>query len=57
VFERALFFKRNPEEVRKFSEEVLALAQAMDKDPAEVERWDARDRRWLLTRIAAGKAK
>jgi len=59
VFVRALKFRLNPAIVRRYSDEVLAVATLMNADPAEVGGWDERDRRWLLVtseaqRLAGG---
>lgn len=54
VFERALRFKRSPEEVRRFSDGVLMLAEAMGvRDPAEIEGWPIDDRNNLLMVLEA----
>jgi hypothetical protein len=48
TFERALRFKRDPEEIRRYSEDVLMLADIVGKDPEIVEGWAMEDRNWML---------
>ena len=38
----------NPATVRKYDQEIVAVAGLLDKDPAEVATWAGRDRRQLL---------
>ncbi|MGH9943929.1 MAG: hypothetical protein ACRD9R_16410 [Pyrinomonadaceae bacterium] len=53
VFELALRLKVPPCVVRAYDAEVLHVAALLDKNPADVATWDARDRRWLLVTFAA----
>jgi hypothetical protein len=48
TFERALRFKRDPEEIRRYSEDVLTLSDIVGKDPEIVEGWAMEDRNWML---------